>query len=240
MNLLCGSEYHLTIVATVPRASKVRSISKLANVDLFEDLPSSTATSLQKLSRVQEVQPGHIFFEPGQTGYGLFILEKGFVQTFRTLGNRKLVITDLKAPAVFGEMGCIGRCQYHCAAQALQPSRVRIIPQREIHSILRRFPEVTRRLLNLVGERFFQVLMELESTSFRGLIARTASLLLQRAEADRVQNVTHKEIAEHLAVYRESATEVLGELKKAGIIRVSRRQIRIVDRVRLERASREQ
>ncbi len=81
--------------------------------------------------------------------------------------------------------------------------------------------------------------MDLEGTSFRGLIARTAGLLLERADGDSLRDIRHKEIAEILHVYRESATEALGELRKAGIIAVSRKQIRIIDRGRLERASRE-
>jgi CRP-like cAMP-binding protein len=43
----------------------------------------------------------------------------------------------------------------------------------------------------------------------------------------------------HLRVYRESATAALGELKKAGIIEVERKRIRIVHLNRLERAARE-
>jgi DNA-binding transcriptional regulator LsrR (DeoR family) len=54
-----------------------------------------------------------------------------------------------------------------------------------------------------------------------------------------VSDLTHKEIAERLRVYRESATSALGELRKAGIIAIERKRIRIVDRARLERASRE-
>jgi CRP-like cAMP-binding protein len=66
-----------------------------------------------------------------------------------------------------------------------------------------------------------------------------ASLLLERAEGDLVRNVTHKELAQYLRVYRESATSALGELKKAGIIEVKRKQIHILQRSRLERAARE-
>jgi len=40
-------------------------------------------------------------------------------------------------------------------------------------------------------------------------------------------------------VYRESATAALGELRKAGIITMGRKEIRIVNRGRLERAARE-
>jgi CRP-like cAMP-binding protein len=81
--------------------------------------------------------------------------------------------------------------------------------------------------------------MDLDATSFRQLIPRLAALLLERTDGDLVRNLTHKELAQHLHVYRESATAALGELKKAGIIEIGRKQIRILDRVRLERAARE-
>jgi DNA-binding transcriptional regulator LsrR (DeoR family) len=62
---------------------------------------------------------------------------------------------------------------------------------------------------------------------------------LQRADADLVRDLTHKELAQRLHVYRESATAALGELRKAGIIEIRRKQIRTLDRARLERAARE-
>jgi CRP-like cAMP-binding protein len=54
-----------------------------------------------------------------------------------------------------------------------------------------------------------------------------------------VDGITHREIAEHLRVYRESATNALGDLRKAGIIALERKRIRILDRQRPERATRE-
>ncbi len=161
------------------------------------------------------------------------------MQTFRTSGGKKLIIAELKPPAVFGEMGCVGQSMYHCSAQTNETSRIRTISRTQLDGFLQRFPSMTRRLLDLVSERFVHVLLDLEATSFRHLIPRLANLLLERAEADCVRGITHKEIAEHLRVYRESATAALGELRKAGIIAVERRQIRIIQRERLERAARE-
>ena len=80
---------------------------------------------------------------------------------------------------------------------------------------------VTGRLLDLVSERFVGVLSDIEATSFRRLLPRVAALLLERAQSECVENLTHKEIALHLCVYRESVTNPLGELRKAGIIAVA-------------------
>lgn len=207
--------------------------------DSFKGLPSNLLQDIQEHSKLQDFAKGHIFFKTGQNGQGLFLLEKGAVQTFRTSGVKKLIIAELRAPAIFGEMGCVGRCLYHCSAQATQTSQVRVVPQSEIESLLDRHPIMTRRLLDLVSERFVSVLMDLDATSFRQLIPRLAGLLLQEADGDLVRNLTHRELAQHLHVYRESVTAALGELKKAGIIEIKRKHIRILQPARLERATRE-
>lgn len=216
---------------------RVMETVSLSAVDLFQGLPASCLQELDERSKAVEYRTGHLFFQPGETGDVLFILEKGAVQTFRKLGRKKLIIAELKPPAVFGEMGCVGQGMYHCSAQTTEASRIRSMMRADLEALLEHHPTITRRLLELVSQRFLQVLKDLESTSFRQLIPRLANLLLERAHGDRVQNLTHREMAEHLRVYRESATAALGELKKAGIIDIERKQIRILHRPRLERAA---
>jgi CRP-like cAMP-binding protein len=155
------------------------------------------------------------------------------------VGKRRLVVADLMPPAVFGEMACVGQRMYHCFAEATEPSRFRASSRHDMDHILRRYPDVARRLLELASERFLRVLARLEDASLRPLMPRLARLLLNRAAEDVVRDLTHKEIAQQLRVHRESATSALGELRKAGIISIERRCVRILDRPRLERASRE-
>ncbi len=213
--------------------------SSLSSLEFFQGVPAASLRAIEKESVILEVPAEHVFFRPGETGCGVFILEKGNVQTYRTSGDKKLIIAQLRPPALFGEMGCVGPCLYHCFAQATRPSRVRCVSQARVQVLLQQYPAVTRRLLDLVTERFVQVLLDLEETSFRHLIPRLANRLLQLAESDSIRGLTHKEIAEYLHVYRESTTAALGELRKAGIIAIERKQIRILDRPRLERAARE-
>ena len=211
----------------------------LPGEDIFRDIPPPSLRMIWEKSEVRDYDAGHIFFSPGEKGEALFLLEKGHVQTFRTTGRRKLIIADLKPPAVFGEMACVGQCMYHCSAQAAKASRIRHLSRANMEIVLKKYPEVTRRLLDLVGRRFLQVLLNLEETSFQPLIPRLAKLLLNYAKENSVRDLTHREIAERLHVYRESVTCTLGELRNAGIIAIERKCIRIRDRTRLERASRE-
>jgi len=211
----------------------------LSAIELFQDLPVTCLRMLKEESCLRDFRKGHIFFRAGESGERLFLIEKGAVQTFRTSGTRKLIIAELKPPAIFGEMGCVGQRMYHCSAQTTESSRIRVIERSNLEAVLEQYPAVTRRLLDLVSDRFVRVLLNLEATSFRQLMPRIASLLLERAQDDFVEDLTHREIAQHLRVYRESVTAALGELRRAGIISISRKRIHILNRLRLERAARE-
>jgi CRP/FNR family transcriptional regulator, cyclic AMP receptor protein len=61
----------------------------------------------------------------------------------------------------------------------------------------------------------------------QGFVPRLATLLLEKAENGVVAGVTHKELAEHLGLHRESITATLGELRRAGIITIQRKTISI-------------
>jgi CRP-like cAMP-binding protein len=152
------------------RPKSLLEAASLSAVDLFKDLPDSCVRALEQGSEVHDFRKGHIFFRPGESGQRLFLLEKGRVLTFRTYGARKLIIAELKPPSVFGEMGCVGQCMYHCSAQTTEPSRIRSIERKELEAVLGQSPVVTRRLLDLVSDRFVCVLLDLEATSFQHLI----------------------------------------------------------------------
>jgi len=221
------------------RAATSSESPHLSSFDLFRDVPAASLAALEASSAVEDYKAGHLFFKPGDPGGTLFLLERGRVETFRSSRHKKLIIAELDPPAIFGEIGCVGPCLYHCFASAVEASRIRSVPKSQLDILLQKHPIVARRLLDLVSGRFVKVLLDLDATSFQRLIPRLAGFLLQHAQGEYVHDITHREIAERLRVYRESATAAIGELRKAGIIAVERRRICILDRARLERASRE-
>ena len=168
--------------------------ASLSTFDLFKGLPDSRLQDIEEGSVVRDFRTGHYFFQTGEVGELLFLLEKGAVQTFRRSGTKKLIIAELKPPAVFGEMGCVGESLYHCCAQATEPSRVRMISRRTLDTLLEEHPAVTRRLLDLVSHDSSRYSWIWMLTSFRQLIPRLAKLLLEKAEGDFIRNMTHKDL----------------------------------------------
>jgi CRP/FNR family cyclic AMP-dependent transcriptional regulator len=214
-------------------------VSFLAEIDLFKDLSDSCLEALEKDSHILDCGAGHLFYGAEHTGRDLFVLEKGSIRTFRACGDRKLTITVLHGPAIFGEMGCFGQGKYHSSAEALQPSRVRIISRERVLALLECAPQVSHELFDLMSERWLHVLHKMETLARKGLIPRLAALLLETSDSDVVAGLTHKELAAHLGAHRESITAALGELRKAGIIAIERKRIRILRRDRLQHATEE-
>jgi CRP-like cAMP-binding protein len=214
-------------------------VSSLSGIELFKHLPDSCLETLEKDSNVLNCSAGHLFFQPEQTGRVLFVLETGSVRTFRTYGGRKLTIAVLRPPAIFGVMGCFGHGRYLSSAEALEESRVRIISRDSIQSLLECAPHVTHKLVDLMSERCVYFLHRMEILARKGLIPRIATLLLEKAENGVVVGMTHKDLADHLGLHRESITATLGELRRAGIITIERKAVRILQPERLERAAQE-
>jgi CRP-like cAMP-binding protein len=214
-------------------------VSFLSEIDLFKQLPDSCLEALEKDSNVLNYGAGHLFFEPEQTGRMLFVLEKGSVRTFRTYGDRTLTITVLEPPAIFGVIGCFGQGKHYVSAEALEDSRVRIISRDSIQALLECAPRMAHKLVDLMSDRCKHFLQRMETLARKGLIPRLATLLLERAENGVVAGMTHKQLADHLGLHRESITATLGELRRAGIIAMQRKTIRILRPERLERAAQE-
>jgi CRP/FNR family transcriptional regulator, cyclic AMP receptor protein len=214
-------------------------VSSLSGIELFTHLPDSCLEALEKDSNVLNCSAGYLFFQPEQAGRVLFVLETGSVRTFKTYGDKKLTIAVLEPPAIFGVMGCFGRGKYLSSAEALEASRVRMISRNSVLALLECAPHVTHKLLDLMGERCVHFLHKMETLARKGLIPRLATLLLEKAENGVVAGMTHEDLADHLGLHRESITATLGELRRAGIIVIERKTIRILHRQRLERATQE-
>src|SRR5271163_1328293 len=85
----------------IKRMESLVEAASISAVDLFREIPSAHLKMLEERSEVRDYRAGHVFFRAGETGQMLFLLEKGHVQTFRTTGGKKLIIGELKPPAVF-------------------------------------------------------------------------------------------------------------------------------------------
>lgn len=216
-------------------------IGYLSAMELFRDLTMNEMKEVERVTVMFKSPAGRIIYTPGETKEVLFLLKKGAVQIYKMSSEgRKLIITKVGAMSFFGEMGCIGQGMYNTFAETVADSLVCAMSRADVERLLLSNPKIALRILEIMGRRMMEAEQQLEQVAFKSVIPRLAAFLLREAEGDQVTGLTHQDIAEHLGGYRETITNSLSELKKAGIITLSRRLVVIKDRKRLERAAEEQ
>lgn len=211
-------------------ADKLRYLSEL---EVFQDLSPRDMEELNRITTLSAVPKGRVFYRPEEPGEVLFILKEGKVQLYRiSPEGKKLVITTLGPHTLFGEMVLLGTKTHNTFAEALEDCIICVINRSDLERLTLGKPQVTLRILEITGRRLRDAETRLENMAFKGIPARLASMLLRLAEEQGSRDITgltHQDLAESVGTYRETATQVLNDLKAAGYIDIGRKRITILD-----------
>lgn len=209
----------------------------LADVDLFRELSERDVAELDRMTTLTSVSRGRVFYQPEDHGEVLFLIKQGRVQLYRiSPEGKKLVIATLGPGALFGEMALLGQQMHSAFAEALEDCLIVVMSRADLERLILSRPAVGLRMLEMTGRRLSDAEARLEDMAFKGIPARLASLLLRLADergANDIVGLTHQDLAETIGTYRETATQVLNDMKLAGLIEIGRKRIDILDRARL-------
>lgn len=216
-------------------AEKMKYLSELA---VFQDLTAREMEELNRITTMSTVSRGRVFYRPEEPGEVLFILKEGRVQLYRiSPEGKKLVITTLGPHTLFGEMALLGTKMHNTFAEAVEDCLICVMSRNDLERLILSKPQVALRILEITGKRLREAEERLESMAFKGIPARLASLLLRLADeqgGDEVRGLTHQDLAESVGTYRETATQVLNDLKTQGLIEIGRKRISILEREDLQ------
>lgn len=209
--------------------------------ELFRDLPARDIEELERITVLTNVPRGRVFYRPEDPGERLFLLQEGRVQLYRiSPEGKKLVIATLGPGALFGEMALLGQQMHNAFAEAVEDCSIMMLNRTDLERLILNVPAIGRRILALTHKRLSDAEARLEDIAFKGIPARLASLLLRlAAEQDgrTITGLTHQDLAEMIGTYRETATQVLNDLKNDGLIEIGRKRITILDRERLRKVA---
>jgi CRP-like cAMP-binding protein len=213
---------------------KLRFLSELT---VFQDLSPREMEELNRATTMSTVPKGRVFYRPEEPGEVMFILREGHVQLYRiSPEGKKLVITTLGPHTLFGEMALLGTRMHNTFAEAVEECLIYVMSRNDLERLIISKPQVAVRILEVTGKRLLEAEKRLQNMAFKGIPARLASLLLRLADeqgADEITGLTHQDLAESVGTYRETATQVLNDLKAEGLIEIGRKRIAILDRARL-------
>lgn len=213
----------------------------LSELELFQGLSDRDMEDVLRVTTMTNVPRGRVFW-PSEMGEILFILKKGRVQIYRlSPDGKKLVLTTLGPGSIFGEMTLTGQHMYDAFVETVEDSLICIISRSDLERLITDKPQIALRLLDIMGRRLYEMEKRLEEIAFKKIPARLAALLLRlRDEQENVvRGYTHQDLADIVGTYRETVTQVLNDMKSAGLVEIQRKTIRILDPVGLARLAEE-
>jgi CRP/FNR family transcriptional regulator len=209
----------------------------LRRIPLFSDLPPETLSHLANVLIRRTYGPDETIILEGVPSEAAYFLGQGHVRVLRTSPDgREQVLVQLGPGQSFNTVPPFRpQGTNHATVQAIDQVTVYAILQDDLHQLLSEHPAFALALLRDFANRLDHLTDLVEDLSLRTVRGRVARLLLEQADAGEVtRRWTQAEIAARLGTVREMIGRTLSALADAGLIRVDRQRIVLLDREGLE------
>ncbi|WP_411676526.1 Crp/Fnr family transcriptional regulator [Caproicibacter sp.] len=173
---------------------------------------------------------------------GLFVVKSGQVRTFilsdtgREITLFRLFERDI---CIFSASCMLKNIRFDVFIEAVENSETILIPTAVYNDLNQNSLAVSDYTNQLLSSRFSDVVWLLEQILFMSFDRRLALFLLEESAisgGDRLPT-THEEIAKNMGTAREVVTRMLRYFQSEGLVALSRGEIRILDRKKLESLS---
>ncbi len=227
----------------VPNCSTDLRRRLLADVPFFAGLSPTEIDQVNVHFREIAFAEGELVYESGQPAMSLYVVAEGKIRLVRhTSRGRDVVLDLLGSGEFFGSLATLGDREYPECAQAAADSCVLRITARDFRSLVRRYPSVAERALDVVAERLQESQDSIRSLSSAPVEARIARVLLRlagkwperAASAEPRLPLSRQDLAALSATTVETASRVISRFRRAGLVRSGREWIAVRDSAALQ------
>jgi CRP/FNR family transcriptional regulator, nitrogen oxide reductase regulator len=216
-----------------------RQCEVLHQVPFFAGLSHDQVAELHKAFRVRGYSAGQTIFTEGDPATHLYVVAAGKVKVLRqTLDGQDIVLDILLPGEFFGSLSTLGDELYQDSAQAHTDLCALAIDAATFEQFLLQYPPVALRVLTVVSQRLQRAHAAIRQLSVDSAESRIAATLLYLAhkmgkeweESTLITSPLSREVlAQMSGTTPETASRVMSQFRKAGLIRSGRQWIAVVD-----------
>lgn len=210
----------------------------LRKTALFSGLTESEIQELARRTAVRACAPGEILFSEGQPCAGLYVVVKGRVRIFKISPSGREQVLAIDGPGrSIAELPVFDGGVYPASVAAIEPSELLFISRKDFQSFCLDHPEVTLKVLRVVGARLRGLVAIIEELSFTTVRHRLISWILReykRKGARFTLEISHQDLAARIGTVRELVSRNLARLQAQGFITIDGRELVVADPEGLE------
>jgi CRP/FNR family transcriptional regulator len=210
----------------------------LRRVEMLSSLDDRTLGALAAAAQEVVASPGQVIVAEGSVCPPVFSVVRGSVRLFRTnVDGRDLTLARCAPGSLLFLAAAFGSdTSAHATSQAVEPTRLVKIPQREFRRITSGSPDLTSAVLRELSDgqrRAMGLASDLGLVTVRGRLARFL-LESSRCDGPPPSRWTHEEIAASIGSVREVVSRTLMAFVRDGLIDRHRHRIEVLDPEALE------
>ncbi len=204
-------------------------LSCMSDFWLFESLNSSEKEYVRTLFRRPVYGKGEYLFMQGETSQAVFMVSEGKVKLFKTSEDGKeIVLGYLTSHDLFGEEVLFNDSVHALSAQAMEKSRLCACYKTDFEALIAQNSSIAIKTIRLLSERLGTMNERLADMAICDTQTRLARMLgrLAQEHGEVLKDgkrlafrMTHDELGALTGTSRVMVTNVLKNLKKAGIVK---------------------
>ncbi|MBI2902018.1 MAG: Crp/Fnr family transcriptional regulator, partial [Candidatus Methylomirabilis oxyfera] len=209
-------------------------------IDFFDELTEEGLKRVAQISKMLTLRRGQQIFTQSEPGDHVYCLASGRVKISRFCPEGKELIVDIIMPGgFFGEILGGGETLQDTVAEAMDDVLLCLIPRSRFEQLLRVHPELSFRLIELIGLRLRWIESRVADLVCKDVQARLATILLHLAREHGTRDsrgvllrhrITQQQLADLIGASRGVVNQTLGDFRRRGLISIERRRIIISDR----------
>jgi CRP/FNR family cyclic AMP-dependent transcriptional regulator len=212
-------------------------IEALRRIPLLAGLPDDALARFAEVAHTRLYKPGETIIFEGDPCQAAYFIAEGQVRVYRlSPGGREQVLARLEPGQAFNTVPLFQSDGVnHATVEALTPVAVYEVSAGDLWHLVGQCPDLALALLQDFADRLDHLTNLVEDLSLRTVRGRLARFLLEHADEGGVERRwTQDEIAAHLGTVRDMVGRTLRAFVDAGLVRMDRQRIVLLDREGLE------
>ncbi|MGE5223646.1 MAG: Crp/Fnr family transcriptional regulator [Omnitrophica WOR_2 bacterium] len=212
-----------------------QAINFLASLPSFAGLDQPALNALAQAAILRSYAADEIVFLEGEPCAGLYIVQEGWLKSVKiSTSGREQTIRFVGPGEAFNETAVFAGGNNLVTVETLEPAKIWMIPRKALLLLVDQHPSICHLIIQNLAQRAQYLMSLVEDLSLRPVESRLARLLLEQTApgGDTVQRKpwsTQTEIAAQIGTVPDVLNRVLRNLVEAGLIRINRQQIEILD-----------
>ncbi len=216
----------------------------LQGVSLFKDLSEEELQPIVEISQMRVYKSRSFVFMQGDPLDRVFFIHSGLVKIHRTdVSGKEQIVSILQPGEMFPHAGFFRKGSFPAHAEIVETAELIVIPIIKFEENLLLYPELSVKLLKVLGEKIIDLQNRLEEQILRDTYEQIISLLLRLCKSNGEQigerykittHFTNRELGNMIGTTRETMSRTINQLKRRKLIDVEKDGCFLINPEKLE------